>query len=73
MGSPTGDNVEKLAKTVRITDYHPTTVIRDCNFVNITPLQLGEEVVDLHFLDSALVLSTFWTSASNRGAPRRLS
>jgi len=47
--------------------------VRDRHLVDIAPLQLGKEVVDLHCFDSALVLSTFWTSASNRGAPRRLS
>src|SRR5438067_1679163 len=43
--------------------------VGDGYFVNITPLQLGEEVVDLHYVWR----KTFWTNAWNRGSFRTLS
>src|SRR5881397_2912724 len=46
--------------------------VGDGYFVNITPFQLGKEVVDLHFFESAFVLSIFWTRAWKRGSLRTL-
>src|SRR5262249_34368312 len=39
--------------------------VRDRDLVNIAPLELGEEVVDLHCFGAM----TFWTIASKRGSP----
>src|SRR5207249_2450015 len=39
------------------------------DLVNIAPLQFGEEVVDLHCC--VFGATTFWTSVSKRGSPRR--
>src|SRR5205814_6571719 len=43
--------------------------VRHRNLVNIAPLQLGEEIVDLHHFPRVI----FCTSASKRGSPWRSS
>ncbi len=40
------------------------------NFVNIVPLQLGEEICQLHVRYLCRAPTTFCTSASKRGSPR---
>src|SRR2546423_6572952 len=51
----------------------PRDRIRDRDFVNIAPLQLGEEIVDLHFefrnVASSRAGRIFSASASKRGSP----
>jgi len=63
-------NFEKRKDLSR--DLHeqpPNNRIGNGNLVNVAPLQLGEEVVDLHSFASDFGATTFCTSASKRGSP----
>ena len=63
-------NLEKWKNLCRDLNEQPSyDRIRDRDLVNIAPLQLDEEVIDLHYFPPVI----FCTSASKRGSPRRSS